>query len=136
MDGRYQVHYLPRFIVDNSLWCSFGYVGQDRRSKVKVICPKMCFTSLLPCFGVKVKGRSQGQRSGPRSRVKFKDQGQLSGAKRSVLRAQLCRVQKREIGVITSLKLNAPLEALKSFGYQFRISKFLSESVLADYFCL
>ncbi len=37
----------------------------------------------------------QGQRSGSRSRVKVKGQGQLSGAQRSILGARLCRVQQR-----------------------------------------
>ncbi len=35
---------------------------------------------------------------------KVKGQGQLSGAQRSILGARLCRVQKRAIGVITSLR--------------------------------
>ncbi len=45
-----------------------GYVGQGRRSKVKVNAKNHVFTRLLPCFMAKVKGRSQGQgqRSGSR----------------------------------------------------------------------
>ncbi len=55
-------------------------VGQGRKSKVKVKCQKLCFTSLLPCFKVKVKGRGQGQMSGSRLWVRVKGQGQVSGA--------------------------------------------------------
>ncbi len=62
----------------------------------------MCFTSLLPCFKDKVKGRGQGQRSG--SRVKAKSQGQISGTQQSILGARLCRLQQRAIEVMSSLR--------------------------------
>ncbi len=43
--------------------------------------------------GVKVKGRSQGHRSESRSQVR--GQGEMYGVQRSILGAQLCRVQQR-----------------------------------------
>ncbi len=48
-----------------------GIVGQDRRSKVKVKCQKLCFDFTITCC-FKVKGQGQGQRSASRSMVKAK----------------------------------------------------------------
>ncbi len=50
-----------------------GYVGPGRRSKVRSYAKKMCFTTLLPCFEVKVKGRVKvkGQCHIQRSRSTF-----------------------------------------------------------------
>ncbi len=53
-------------------WRRLGWDCRSR-SKVKVKCLKSCFTSLLPCFKVKVKGRGQGQML--RSRVKVNIRG-------------------------------------------------------------
>ncbi len=53
------------------------------------------FTSLLPCFKVKVKGQGQGQRSGSRPYMHGQGQGQIVCVQRSILGAQLCRVQQR-----------------------------------------
>ncbi len=45
--------------------------------------PISFLTSPLPCFKVKVKDRSQDQRSGSNSWVKVKGQGQISDASKS-----------------------------------------------------
>ncbi len=72
-------------------------VGQGRRSKVKVKFQKSCFDITVACFKVNVKGQGQGHRSGSRSWIKVKGQGQISGAQQSILGARLCRVQQRAI---------------------------------------
>ncbi len=48
-----------------------GIVVQGRKSMVKVKCHISCFTSMLPCFKVKV-------------RVKVKGQGKLSGVQQAI----------------------------------------------------
>ncbi len=72
-----------------------GIVGQGRRSRSNAnIVFDITVTLLL----------GQGQRSGSRLFVKVKGQGKISGAQRSILGAQLCRVQQRAIRVITGLR--------------------------------
>ena len=56
-------------------------------SEVKVKCQKTCFDITVTLL------KGQGQRSRSSSRVKFKGQGQFSGAQRSILGARLCQVQ-------------------------------------------
>ncbi len=75
-------------------------VGQRSWSNDK----KRVLTSLLPCFTVKVIVLGQGQRSGLRSFVKVKGQGETSDTQQSILGARICRVQQRAIRVITSLR--------------------------------
>ena len=59
-------------------------VGQRSRSNAK----NGVFTSLLPYFEVRVKGRGQGQKSGSMSWVEVKGQVQISGRERSILVAK------------------------------------------------
>ncbi len=51
-----------------------------------------------------LNGQGKWSRSMSKVRVKVTGQGQLSSVQRSLIGAQLCRVQQRAIEVITSLR--------------------------------
>ena len=97
---------MNRLTYDLDIWYvgrPWPWLGWECRSSSKA--KNRLFTSLLHILRVKVEGRGQSQRSGSRSQIEVKGQGQISGAQWSILGAQLCWVQQRSTTTITSLRL-------------------------------